>query len=740
MQELHYLYPADKWENDFPLGNGHLGAMAEGNPVCDNIQLNEESLWSGLFRNRNNYDSPKHLEQIRQWLAEGEIKKAEALTRSAMTGQPRNESVYQAMGILCIETEHSGYTDYQRKLDLSSAVASVEYTCDGVRYHRELFISAPQNALVLRFTADHPHSISLSSVLFRDGMLDDLTQSKVDDSEATGMEGGNGILFCAVQKMRASGAPIVKVGDYLSVENADEVELFLSASTSFETPDYKEHAQKTVVHAMQKSYQELLKEHIAEYRPYFNRVRLELNYDSALDQVPTDLRLKQFCSGKQDNGLVALYFDFGRYLLISSSRPGCLPANLQGLWNKDLIPSWGSKYTININTEMNYWPAESCGLSECHMPLFELMKRMAQHGQDTARIMYHCRGITAHHNTDIWGDTAPQDLWMPATYWVMSFPWLCTHIWQHYEYTEDVDFLREYWPILHDSALFFIDYLVKDSKGRLIVCPTVSPENSYIHPKTGQVAFISAGCTMDSQILRDLFHICIKSSEILHTSKDFADQLLEMLPQLPQTEIHSNGTIKEWSEEYEEVEIGHRHISHLYGLFPSEQITPDTTPKLAEAARKTLERRLSHGGGYTGWSRAWIINFWARLQDGEKAWENIKLLFEKSTLPSLLDNHPPFQIDGNFGATAGICNMLLQCVNGKILLLPALPQEWSKGSIEGIHGKGNLIFNIKWENEKLVFLSITAAMDKSVLLQYKGKEKAVNLKKGRNEISPELLW
>ncbi len=739
MQKLWYAQPAEKWEDGFPLGNGALGAMAGGNPVCDNIQLNEESLWSGLYRDRNNREAPKYLDEIRSLLFQGETARAEELTKFAMTGRPRNETVYQTLGTLCVETNHFTYSGYRRELDLSSAVASVEYDCGGVHYRREMFVSAPDRVFVLRFTADKPHSISMNSSLFRGGFLDYLRPAETDDPEATCMMGGNGISFCAYQKMWASGAPVEKISDFLSVRNADEVLIFLAASTSFRTSGYRVRARKTVERAMTFSYDHLLKRHADDYGTYFGRVRLELEHDKSLDELPTDERLKRFSSGSEDNGLTALYFDFGRYLLISSSREGTLPANLQGLWNKDLDPPWGSKYTININTEMNYWPAESCGLPECHMALFHFIKRMAEHGRETAHAMYHCRGIAAHHNTDIWGDTAPQDLYMPATYWVMSFPWLCTHIWQHYEYTGDVAFLREYWPILHDAALFFIDYLVKDPKGRLVVCPTVSPENSYIHPATGQVAHLSAGCTMDSQILRDLFHICIRSSKILQTGGELARKLETMLPLLPQTEVHSNGTIREWPEEYEEVEIGHRHISHLYGLFPSEQITPDGTPELAEAAKKTLERRLSHGGGHTGWSRAWIINFWARLQDGEKAWENIRLLFSRSTLPSLLDNHPPFQIDGNFGATAAIANMLLQCVEGKLLILPALPKEWSCGSISGIRAKGNLSLDIKWENGELTALNVSSSEEKTVVLRYQKSEQKFDLKVGKNAIPIDVF-
>jgi alpha-L-fucosidase 2 len=740
VKKLWYRQPAVKWEDCMPLGNGKLGAMANGSPDHGCIQLNEESLWSGTFKDRNNPDAYSHLNEIRSLLAEGKASQAEALACCALTGTPPNETAYQTLGELNLITSHSDYSDYQRSLDLEDACARVEYICGGVRYSRTLFVSQPDNVLVLRFTADKPGSVSFRASLSRSFWANYLSASESEDPDTVCMEGGTGILFRAVLKARTKGGTLRRVGSNLLVENADEAELFVSAATSFASADYRLLAQKAVEKAMAKSFEELFEAHRREYRSYFDRMELHLCYDSSLDLLPTDERLRRFRSGESDNGLVALYFDFGRYLLISSSRPGSLlPANLQGIWNRDLQPAWGSKFTININTEMNYWPAEVCGLGDCEQPLFFHIKRMAAHGRDTARIMYHCRGIVAHHNTDVWGDTAPQDVWVPSTFWVMAFPWLCTHIWEHYEYSLDTSFLRDYWPILQDTALFFIDYLVEDAEGRLVVSPTLSPENSYIHPKTGETANLCIGCTMDSQILRDFFRICIRASEILGTGEELASKLKELLPRLPKTEIHSNGTIREWLEEYEEVEVGHRHISHLYGLFPSEQITPQKTPELAAAAEKTLERRLSHGGGHTGWSRAWIINFWARLQNGEKAWENIRLLLEKSTLDSLLDNHPPFQIDGNFGGTAGIANMLLQCINGEIVLLPALPKEWPSGSVCGLRGKGGLSLNMRWEGGTLADLSIQSPTEQDIALRYGNTVTAVHLVAGINAIDTARL-
>ena len=741
MKQLWYRQPASDWEDFLPLGNGRQGAMVRGDPAADRIQLNEESLWSGPYRDRNNRDTFRYLGEIRRLLFAGETGKAEELARCAMTGTPYNETAYQPVGNLELETPHKSYADYRRALDLEDATATVEYESYGVRHRRTAFLSAPDNVLVVRFTADRPGSVCFRSKLSRPGCLNYVTDAGPDDTFAACMEGGTGILFRTVQRVRAKGGEIRRIGDYLTVEGADEAELFVTTATSFASEDYRGEADRTVRKAMEKTYGELFEAHRDEYRGYFGRMELKLGCGAALDALPTDERLKRFRAGESDNGLVTLYFDFGRYLLIASSRPdSLLPANLQGIWNDKADPPWGSKYTININTQMNYWPAESCGLADCEQPLFRHMKRMAVHGRDTARVMYHCRGIAAHHNTDVWGDTAPQDVWMPATFWVMSFPWLCTHIWQHYEYSGDRAFLEKYWPILRDTALFFTDYLVEDTKGRLVVCPSLSPENSYVHPKTGETAHLCAGCTMDSQILRDLFRICIRSTELLGMDGELASKLKEMLPRLPETSIHSNGTIREWPEEYEEVEIGHRHISHLYGLFPSEQITPEGTPELTEAARKTLERRLSHGGGHTGWSRAWIINFWARLGDGEKAWENIRLLLERSTRDSLLDTHPPFQIDGNFGAAAGIANMLLQCVGGKTELLPALPKEWASGSVRGIRGKGGLSFDMAWENGRLTSLCIDSGEEKEISVRCGGACRAVRLRAGRNRVNAASLW
>lgn len=500
--------------------------------------------------------------------------------------------------------------------------------------------------------------------------------------------------------------------------------------------------------AMQTGYEQLKQEHMADYGSLFDRMELRLEAEDR-NALPTNLRLEQVAE-KEDLQLVNLLFDYGRYLLIACSRKEGLPATLQGLWNKDFQPPWDSKYTININTEMNYWPAEPCNLSECHMPLFGLLKKVQKRGRKTAREMYGCRGFVAHHNTDMHGDTVPQDLWIPATYWPMGGAWLSTHIWTHYQYTRDKRFLAEYFSVLAEAALFFVDYLV-EKEGYLVTNPSVSPENSYRLPD-GETGACCVGATMDYQILRDLFSFCIEAWKELEEAIDpdhkelkevlwqglhqvpdmpapgeLVTQLRKMLDMLPPTRIDSTGRIMEWMEEYEEPEPGHRHISHLYGLYPSDQITVDGTPQLAQAAARTLEERLAHGGGHTGWSRAWIINHYAKLWQGDAAYENICRMLEQSTYPNLFDKHPPFQIDGNFGVCSSIAQMLVQSTQERVVLLPALPEAWSSGSVRGLRVVGGATLDMEWKNGELVSFSMTALGARDYLVKYREQDISLHL-------------
>lgn len=756
MTRLWYKQPAKIWEEALPIGNGRMGAMVFGGIWTEHLQLNEDTIWYGGPQDRNNPDALENLPKIQELLRSGQIKDAERLMYYALSGTPQSQRPYQSLGDLFLrfypnvqdmaasnftvpameyeDCENGHITGYYRELDLDSAKTITEFQFGETHFRREVFASQPDDCLIMHFTSNQKGAINFDALITRERFYDGAIKLDNNTIAIYGNLGEGGLSFEIQLHAKAKGGTVQVMGERLIVEEADEVTLFLSAGSTFRMEQPREELSAIIHNAAKKNYDTLLHIHTEDYSNLYNRVDLQLVTEDAYRQadiLPTDLRMQQIAGGKEDVAMMQTYFQFGRYLLISCSRPGTLPATLQGLWNHQMKPSWDSKYTININTEMNYWPAETCNLSECHLPLFDLIERMVPNGQRTAKVMYGCRGFVAHHNTDIWADTAVQDLWIPGSYWVMGAAWLCTHQWTHYLYTKDMDFLKKSFPIMREAALFFLDFLIEDN-GYLKTCPSVSPENTYILP-SGERGANGLGCTMDNQILRDLFTQCIKAAEILGVNDELNEQIKNALNKLMPMRIGRFGQIMEWEEDYEEAEPGHRHISHLYGLFPSDQISVDETPELAHAARVTLERRLSNGGGHTGWSRAWIINHYAKLMDGELAFHHIQKILEKSTLTNLFDNHPPFQIDGNFGASAAIANMLVQSNEKRVILLPALPKQWADGFVNGLCIVGGAEVSIEWKEHRLISFTITAKCDWKGLVRYGDWKKELSVAKGETE-------
>jgi alpha-L-fucosidase 2 len=746
--KLTYNQPAKKWVEALPIGNGRLGAMVFGTPDNEHLQLNEETFWSGRPNNYNHTEAASHLEEVRKLIFAGEYKKAQDIVGKHMMGVPNFQQAYQPIGDLWLNfAGHDSITNYTRELNLNTALTKVNYKIGDAKFTREIFCSEPDQVIAIRISCDKPNRISF------DAKLNSPYQQSIEvNNNLIVMKGqwegrlekdkgliakvdGLGTRFETQLKAIVKDGETTAIDSVLQIRSANEVTLLLTTATSYKNyndisgnpsiicDDY-------ILEAEKKNYNELYKSHLEEYSNLFSRVEFKLG-NSDIYNITTDKLIDSLQNGADIPEFAALYFQYGRYLLISSSRPGTYPANLSGIWNKHVLPRWGSKYTVNINLPMNYWAAEVCNLSECHDPLFKMMEELVETGSETARTHYNSRGWVLHHNTDIWRGTAPVDA-APFGQWVTGSAWLCQHLWEHYLYTNDEAFLKnKAYPILKKASLFYVDFLVEHPQyGYLVTCPSTSPEHQ--HHKGVSVC---SGPTVDNQLIRELFQNTIKTAEILNADEALRDTLSQIITRLPPNKIGSGVQLQEWLEDWDmsAPEITHRHLSNLYALHPGYDITPQRTPELAEACKVVLQNR---GVSNIGWTHAWQINLWARLGESENAYHVLSKLFSENTFSNLMDQctkgGETFVIDANFGATAGIAEMLLQSHQQEIHLLPALPAKWQIGSIKGLRARGGFEVDMEWDNGQLVKAVIKSLHGKQLHLRYADKTISTETEKGKS--------